>query len=221
MKTQGDVSMTNARTALLVAIALAASAPGIVAAQKLEQARNVEPGDKIQFNWVLNGKAQAFEEEWNSANGDEAVGVQRTGGKEIPLVAPKVGTVSQATCLSNGQPCTFSPPVNFMELPLEKGKKWQQAFTVKGETFTSQVESEWQVDKVEKVKTAAGEFEAFRISHKGRIRGTDAKGSAFSGKEDGRYWVATVSGKLAVVKIEYRNSFGEKFTREATAIAYK
>jgi hypothetical protein len=221
MKTQGDVSMTNARTALLVAIAFAASAPGIVAAQKLEQARNVEPGDKIQFNWVLNGKAQAFEEEWKSANGDEAVGVQRTGGKEIPLVAPKVGTVSQATCLSNGQPCTFSPPVNFMELPLEKGKKWQQAFTVKGETFTSQVESEWQVDKVEKVKTAAGEFEAFRISHKGRIRGTDAKGSAFSGKEDGRYWVATVSGKLAVVKIEYRNSFGEKFTREATAIAYK
>jgi hypothetical protein len=149
MKTQGDVSMTNARTALLVAIALAASAPGIVAAQKLEQARNVEPGDKIQFNWVLNGKAQAFEEEWKSANGDEAVGVQRTGGKEIPLVAPKVGTVSQATCLSNGQPCTFSPPVNFMELPLEKGKKWQQAFTVKGETFTSQVESEWQVDKGE------------------------------------------------------------------------
>ncbi len=200
---------------------LAALASPIAGAQKVEQARSFEVGDKSTYNWVLGNKAQAFEEEWTQVTDAGAVGVQRAGGKEFPVAVPKPGQAAQAMCLSNGQPCSFSPAVVFVEFPLEKGRKWKQSFTVKGDTFTSQVESEFEVDKVEKVKTAAGEFEAFRIAHNGRIQGTDPKGSAFKGKEDGRYWAALVNGKLAIVKIEYRNSFGEKFTREATAISYK
>ena len=213
--------MTTVRFVSMVAVAATLAVPGIAGAQKLEQLKLPDPGDKIQFNWVLNGKAQAMEEEWLSVDGDGATGVQRTGGKEYKLVVPKAGSVSEGICLANGQPCTFSPAVTIIDLPLEKGRKWQQTFVVKGETFTVDVEAEWQVDKVEKVKTPAGEFEAFRISHKGRIKGKDAKGAAFSGKEDGRYWLATVNGKTFLAKTEYRNSFGEKFTREATAVALK
>jgi hypothetical protein len=201
--------------AALTAVA-ALAAPGLGSAQKLP-----DPGDKVQFNWVLNGKAQAMEEEWVSSDGGSAAGVQRVGGKEYKLVVPKAGTLAEGMCLSNGQPCTFSPPLSVIDFPLEKGKKWQQAYAVKGETFTADLESEFQVDKVEKVKTPAGEFEAFRISHKGRIKGKDAKGAPFSGKEDGRYWVATVNGKAFVAKTEYRNSFGEKVLREATAVSLK
>lgn len=193
----------------------------IVGAQKLDQAKPFEAGDKVEYNWVLNNKAQKLEEEWTGVAGGAANGVQRAGGKEYQVVVPQPGTVTQGLCLSNGQPCIFSPGVTFVDFPLEKGKKWTQSFSVKGDTFTSQVQSDYEVEKVEKVKTPAGEFESFRISHNGRIRGNDAKGASFSGKEEGRYWVTLVNGKLAVVKIEYRNSFGEKVTREATSIGYK
>jgi hypothetical protein len=213
--------MTIMRFISAITVAAALAAPGMAGAQKLEQLKLPDPGDKIQFNWVLNGKAQPMEEEWLGVEGDGAVGVQRVGGKEFKLVVPKAGAVSEGICLANGQPCTFSPAVTVIDVPLEKGRKWQQTFAVKGETFTVDVEAEWQVDELERIKTAAGEFEAFRVSHKGRIKGKDAKGASFSGKEDGRYWIATVNGKAFVARTEYRNSFGEKFTREATSVALK
>lgn len=213
--------MTTKTWSIAAAFVSALTIPATVAAQKLDQAKPFEAGDKSAYNWVLNNKAQKLEEEWTGVVDGVANGVQRAGGKEYQLVVPKPGTATQGLCLTNGQPCTFSPGVTFVDFPLEEGKKWTQSFTVKGDTFTSQVQSDYEVEKAEKVKTPAGEFESFRISHNGRIRGSDAKGAAFSGKEDGRYWVTLVNGKLAVVKIEYRNSFGEKFTREATSIAYK
>jgi hypothetical protein len=67
----------------------------------------------------------------------------------------------------------------------------------------------------------AGEFEAFKISFSGRIQGVDAKGSKFTGKEDGTNWIALVNGKPVVVKVVYRNSFGEKASRELTSVAFK
>ena len=213
--------MTTKTWSIAAAFVSALAIPATVAAQQLDQAKPFEAGDKATYNWVLNNKAQNLEEEWSGVVDGIANGVQRAGGKEYQHIQPKPGVATQGLCLPNGQPCTFSPGVTFVDFPVAKGKKWTQSFAVKGETFTSQVQSDYEVDKVEKVKTPAGEFESFRISHKGLIRGTDAKGAAFSGREDGRYWVTLVSGKLAVVKIEYRNSFGEKFTREATSIAYK
>lgn len=84
-----------------------------------------------------------------------------------------------------------------------------------------ELSAERKVEKVEKVKVPAGEFEAYRVSHGARIKGTDAKGNPFSGKEDSREWLALVNGKLALIKVEYRNSFGEKFTRELVSAAFK
>jgi len=209
----------RAVTAVIVAAAL--GLPGLSDAQRLEQAKGWDVGDKVVINWTLNNKTQKVEHEATAVDGEQVTAVTRIAGKEYPLVGIRPGVITQGVCMSNGQPCTFSPALSLVEFPLEKGKKWAVNMTVKGETFTSQVESERQVEKVEKVKVAAGEFEAYRIAHSGRIRGTDPKGAAFSGKEDGRYWVSTVNGKLVVVKSEYRNSFGEKFSEEMVSAALK
>jgi hypothetical protein len=208
---------------LRMAITLAAvlAVPEMAAAQKLDQAKSWEVGDKVVMNWTLNNKAQKIELEITEASSDGITGVQRVSGKEFRLAGTKPGVLTAAMCASNGQPCTFSPALNLVELPLEKGKKWPVNMTVKGDTFTAQVESERVVEKVEKVKVPAGEFEAYRIAHSGRIRGSDQKGSGFSGKEDGKYWIAVINGKLAVVKSEYRNSFGEKVTEELASAALK
>jgi hypothetical protein len=195
---------------------------GSAAAQKLNTFNRPEPGDKLVYSWTLNNnKAQQMEEEFTAVEGAELRGVQRTGGKEFALVLPAVGQVSQGICLSNGQPCSFTPPLQILELPVEKGRKWNGQYTVKGETFTAEVAAERKLDKVEKIKVAAGEFEAFRVSSSGRIKGTDTKGNAFSGKEEGREWYALINGKMVPVRLEYRNSFGEKYTRDLLSATLK
>ena len=108
--------------------------------------------------------------------------------------------------------------MKFADFPLEKGKKWVTTFAVKGESFTADVTQERQVDKIEKVKVPGGEFEAAKVSFNGSIKGADAKGKPFSGKEDGADWVALVNGKTMVIKTVYRNSFGEKSTHELISV---
>ena len=52
-------------------------------------------------------------------------------------------------------------------------------------------------ERLEKVKVPAGEFEAFKVSFSGRIKGVDSKGNPFSGKEDGTDWFALINGKIS------------------------
>ena len=61
-------SMSVASLAMLVSM-------GSAAAQKLETFKLPDPGDKLVFNWVLNGKAQTEEEEFTAAEGAGLRGV--------------------------------------------------------------------------------------------------------------------------------------------------
>ena len=189
--------------------------PAISFGQTMERPKDMEVGDKATFKWVLNNKARNVDYEWTAVTDDEIRGVQRVDGKEHEVSLSRNDlSMLQSMCYSNGQSCTFSPSVKFADFPLKKGKKWKSDFTVTGETFTSSVKSKYKVDKFEKVKTPAGTFDAFRISHKGSFSGKDKAGAKFSGNESGKYWIAVVNGKFFAVKSKYQNSFGEKFTRE-------
>ena len=147
--------------------------------------------------------------------------MQRNGGRSLSVELDKSGAVTRAVCISNGQQCGFAPGIQVADFPLEKGKKWNTGFTVTGESFTADVAQERKVDKIEKVKVPAGEFEAAKVSFSGRIKGTDGKGKPFSGREDGADWVAVVNGKAVIVKTEYRNSFGEKANLELASLNQK
>jgi len=191
-------------------------------AQKMERPKDPEVGDKIVLKWVLNNKAQLTTWQVQSVTDTEIHESQTVGDKTCDLILSRSNlAVSKAMCESNGQACTFAPAVEWVAFPLEKGKKWKGATTVTGETFTSNVDYERRVEGIDKVKTAAGEYEGFRISYKGRFKGKDSKGTAFSGKEDGTVWVGLISGKPVVLKSEYRNSFGDKAMMELQSAELK
>jgi hypothetical protein len=209
------------RSLVVVGITLWLAHGGLAAAQTLERTKTQEVGDKASFNWVLNNKAEAINHEWTVVSGESAQGVQTVAGKSIAVAFDSAGNLARGLCISNGQQCTFSPALKFADFPLEKGKKWTTKFTVTGETFTADVTQDRKVDKIEKVKVKAGEFQAAKVGFGGRIKGTDNKGNAFSGKEDGADWIAVVNGKVVVVKTEYRNSFGEKATVELASLDLK
>ena len=204
----------------LAFVAIVSLAPAIALGQTMDRPKDIEVGDKATFTWVLNNKPHQVEEQWVSMTDNEMQGVQRVDGKEHPVWVSRADFgLLKSICYANGQSCTFSPAVKFVDFPLEKGKKWKTTFTVTGQTFSAQVNSERKVETVEKVKTPLGELEAFRISHKGSIQGRDNTGNNFSGREDGKDWFAVVNGKLVLLKMEYRNSFGEKSSRELVSIS--
>lgn len=216
-------ALGHIKLALYSGLLAALLAPGFACAQKMEQpAQGFSAGDKFIYNWVLNNKSQLIEEEWTAGTGNEMQGVQKVGGKEFAVALAKSDFAAhQAMCMSNGQACTFAPGLEFVKFPLEKGKQWSTTFTVKGDTFTAQVSQERKVEGVEKVKVLAGEFETFKVSFTGRIKGTDNKGSAFTGKEEGSDWFALIGGRLVEVKHVYKNSFGEKSTRDLVSTSLK
>lgn len=209
---------------VLAGWAIAASIfPATVWSQKVETAKPWETGDRLTFNWVLNGKpVQLVEEVVNSADGRVGLRYQASGRTYDGQLGEGGLTYPKGICLANGQACDFSPAYEWIKLPLEKGTKWSGTMTVTGETFVAIVEYERVVEKVEKIKTAVGTFDAYRVASSGRIKATDKAGANPSkGKESGTDWLAVVNGKFVPVKNEYKNSYGEKFNRELTALEMK
>ena len=67
--------------------------------------------------------------------------------------------------------------------PLEKGKKWSNSTHVQGPPFEADLTKEHVVEAYEKIKVPAGEFDAYKISFIGKIKGKDNQGRPFSASE--------------------------------------
>ena len=193
------------------------------AADTLETIAPWEAGDRASFKWFVNGKTLQLDEEVTAADGQRFALSQRTADRAYEVTGFNDELRwTRGPCLSNGQQCAFDPGVGRGLLPLAKGRKWRSEFAVTGETFKADVVQDREVEAVETVKLAPGPFQAWRVGFSGRIKGTDSKGGAFTGKESGtEWWAVTASGKLVLVKFSYRNSFGEKATREIVSLGYR
>jgi len=212
------------RSALLVSGMVAvALVPFAALAQKIERLEfRTEPGDKVVLKWTLGNKSQNIEEIVTASTDTEFRTAVTVGGKAFEGVATKDPfTITNWMCLANGQPCKYSPGIRLLDLPLEKGKKWDTAFTVTGDTFTAEVTQERKVEGFEKIRTPAGEFDTVKISFGGRISSRDPKGNVYTGKEDGIEWWAISTQRPIAVKVTYRNSFGEKFALELISASLK
>jgi len=212
------------RACLLVGLMAVVLVPYAALAQRIDRLEfSNDPGDKIVHKWTLGNKTQQLEEVFTVFSDTEIRGLQTVGGKAYELVLTKNPfLLKSGICLANGQPCTFSPGLLLLDLPLEKGKKWATSFTVTGDTFTAEVAQERKVENFEKIRVPAGEYEAVKVSFSGRIvsRQRD-NNNQYTGKEEGTEWWVFASGRPIVAKIVYRNSFGEKFTREMISASLK
>ena len=215
--------MSIGRALLVSGFVAIALAPCAALAQKIERLEfRTEPGDKVVFKWTLGNKSQNLEEVITAATGTEVRAAVTVGGKAFEGAMNKTPfTLTSWMCLANGQPCKFSPGLLLLDLPLEKGKKWTQSFTVTGDTFVAEVTQERKVEGFEKIRIAAGEFETVKVSFSGRVASRDSKGNVYTGKEDGTEWWATSTQRPTAVKVTYRNSFGEKFALELISASLK
>jgi len=212
------------RSSIRWATLLAALLSGALAcAQRLDQpGTTFQPGDRLVYDWVRNGKAQVLEEEWLAPEGEDLRAVQKVGGKRFEVsVARDSNVIKRMMCMANGQACTFSPGMEFARFPLEVGKRWTASYTLRGETFNAQVTQERIVEAVEKVKVPAGELAAFKLAYTGRMRGTARWIIPFSGTEEGAEWVTVIGGRLVFARVTYRNSFGDNATLELVSTSFR
>ena len=212
------------RARLLVGLMAVVLVPCAALAQKIERLEfRTEPGDKVVFKWTLGNKSQNVEEVITASTDTEVRAAVTVGGKAFDgAITKNPFTMTSYMCLANGQPCKFTPGVVLLDLPLEKGKKWNTSFTVTGDTFTAEVTQERKVEGFEKIRIAAGEFDTVKVSFVGRIvsRPRD-NNNQYTGKEEGTEWWATSTQRPTAVKVTYRNSFGEKFGLEVISASLK
>ncbi len=103
---------------------------------------------------------------------------------------------------SGGSGLRYEPLFRAMSFPLEPGKKWQTSseFSTSNGARTK-TQGDIRVVGMEKVKTAAGEFDAVRLENKGYLSGVSWQGGwAYTQT----YWYAPSIDRL--VKFEHKES---------------
>jgi len=197
--------------------------PCAASAQKLERTKNWDVGDKLTYTYVLKGQSLRAVEEVVDVTDTEVRSTQRIGDRTYDA-AYSTADMSRlrGICIANSESCQFAPGETWVKFPLEKGKTWSNTMTVTGQTFISETAQERKVEGVEKVKTPAGEFQAYRVSSTGRIKSRGRSGEGpWEGTESSTYWWAVIKGKLVLVKQEYQNSFGSRSSRELLSAELK
>jgi hypothetical protein len=191
-------------------------------AQKMEPSKLWEVGDKAVYTWTLFSKSEKVEEEVVAVTDTEVLMVERMGDKRFDRVYDiRQKGFTKYACLNSMVQCMFTPGNNWADWPLEKGKKWSNPNHLQGPTFEADLTKEHVVDGYEKVKVPAGEFDAYKISFTGKVKGKDSKGNGFSANEKGTYWYTIINGKPIMVKFVYQNTFPEKVTKELLAVGYR
>ncbi len=188
---------------------------GSAHAQKIEGTANVAPGDKLTYKFTTGGNSVSFQKVITSVTPDEIKGEIDLFGRKIELQAQSMGVISKEMCTSNGQACHFQTPVKMYDANTALNDKWENAFTVVGDSFIADLKSQHKADKFEKIKLPFNEFNALRISQSATIVGK-VNDKEFKGTESSKYWIGVVNGVQLMLRREYQNSFGDKVVIELT-----
>ncbi len=112
-------------------------------------------------------------------------------------------TVGRATVVSGASGIRFDPPIVGFKFPLVVGDGWKSSFLAEGANNKSKTDLDFKVVAREKVKTPAGEFDAFKIESEGWINGVTWSGAI---RMTEVRWYAPAIGR--VVKSEYKDFRG-------------
>lgn len=205
----------------LVALLAALTIPNAASAQRLERTKLLEVGDKLTYTYVLKGASLRAVEEVIEVTDTEIRIKQDVGSRTYAAVIStrdmsRVGGI----CIANSQACSFSPGERWVDFPLEIGRTWSNTFVVTGETFVAEDTQERTVEGVEKIRTPAGEFLAYRVASSGRGAWWSKFGAGQRNHftETATYWWTAINGKLVLVKQEYESSSGARSSRELVSV---
>lgn len=207
----------------LIALLSTALTSGFVVAQTPEAHENWQVGDTLTFNWVRNGESKTLIDVVVAVTDSEVRYQSKVGDRtyDSALSVPSMA-YAKGICFANGQACDFSPAYVWVQEPMKQGISWSGTSHLTGETFTADAAYERTVDGIESIKTPAGQFDAWKVSIKQRIKVKEKiGGSESSAKAEATDWIARVKGRMVTIKMEYENTYGESFSRELLSVELK
>jgi len=167
-------------------------------------------GQSCTFEYNHNGKKAVRTEKATLVEGDRVVLNLSGDGRSVDLVVDR-DRLQNGISIVDGQPLRFEPASKWIDYPMQPGSTWTDDKKVLGETFTSDSKGTWKVGGWEKVKVPAGEYRALKVVLNETFQGQTKAGRSFAGSGTFSYWIAPEVN--CPVKLQYRNSFGDKGTR--------
>jgi hypothetical protein len=195
--------MRNARIAsILVSLPLAAAA-------QIAERPDVKPGDQWQYAVYYAVPSAIPNRTWivTSVGAHGIVGTE--DGKPLRLTRELNPRES---------PLLKQTGTEMLRFPLRVGAAWKSVGHVQFQDDGSRarVENHVRVEAHERVRTAAGEFDAFRLSARGTIEGASYAGAGqLRGETRTTYWYAPAA--RAIVKSTNRNTYRGESTVELVA----
>ncbi len=211
--------------ALLAACASSDNAPSQVKSDSAPQAKEQtnatqaapeisqlswKQGQSCTFEYNHNGRKSVRTEKATQVDGDRVVLNMSGDGGNVDMVL-EGDRLANGISIVDGQSLRFEPASKWIDYPLQPGSTWQDDKKVLGETFTSDSKGIWKVGSWEKVKVPAGEYRALKVVLNEKFKGQTKDGKSFAGSGTLSYWLSPEVS--CPVKLEYRNTFGEKGLR--------
>jgi hypothetical protein len=175
-----------------------------VNAQQVE-APQIKPGDTWTF--VTKDRVGPPNERKTSLLISEKVGNNFEGTNEA---GEKVVITSNLVSIQNGRATRDDVPSR-LNFPIEPGKKWKASYSwVNTQGSKGNNQDEFSVVGIEKIKVAAGEFDAYKIVSKGFWNNLTNSGR---GSQTTTFWYAPAVRYL--VKFEYNDGWNNLVTELA------
>jgi hypothetical protein len=186
----------------VVSAAIIATVQSVPVNAQPVEAPQIKSGDTWTF--VTKDRIGAPNERKNSVLISEKVGNNFEGTNEA---GEKVVITSNLVTIQNGRLTREDAPSR-LNFPIEPGKKWKASYGwVNAQGAKGGNQDELSVVGIEKVKVAAGEFEAYKIISKGYWNNF---GTSNRGSQTTTFWYAPAVRNL--VKLEYNDGFNNTVT---------
>lgn len=152
-------------------------------AQTLPAYSNFAPGDKLIYKVNRAGTPGTYEFTFSETSDAEVKGTVTLAGKSAPFAGPKHGYMAREFALSGDiTEAQWSPPVKLFDAADKIGDKFTQSIDITLGNGTRLVEVlDSKVEKTEKVRVPAGEFDSTRVETTSSIEGKGPTGMPFKG----------------------------------------
>ena len=184
-------------------------------AQTLPAHSDFAPGDKLTYNTRVGFKNGKYEFIFSEVTSNFVKGIAIYDNQKMDFEMPAHGYLGKEFCLAEVMECNWTAPVKMFDKDSKLNDKWAgtTVVTMQNKSLIEEV-LESKVEKFEKIKIKAGEFDAFKVYTTGSIKAKLAKGDVYTGTLKMSTWFGVANNRLVLLKREYKNSFNSTFIQE-------
>ena len=184
-------------------------------AQSLAQFSDFVSGDKLTYSTRADFKNSKYEFTFTEITSNSVKGIATYDNKKMDFEMPAHGYLGKEFCLAEVMECEWKAPVKMFDKDSKLNDKWTSTtlVTLQNKTLVDEV-LESKVEKFEKIKIQAGEFDTFKVYTTGSIKAKLAKGDVYTGSLRMSTWFGVANNRLVLLKREYTNTFKSSFTQE-------